>query len=96
MSLFKRNSKHKKKALSIQEERERLLTPESDFFIREAYKTLRTKVSFSLTGEEKSKQKLKGLTLGEVHEIGGAFPFCPPADGREAAEYQSRGGCCLP
>lgn len=39
----------------IREERKALLTPQSDFFIREAYKTLRTNVSFSLTGEEKSK-----------------------------------------
>lgn len=55
MSLFKRNDKHKKKALSIQEEREHLLTPKSDFFIREAYKTLRTNVSFALPGEEGCK-----------------------------------------
>lgn len=40
---------------SIQEERKNLLSAESDFFVREAYKTLRTNVSFSLTGEEKCK-----------------------------------------
>lgn len=40
---------------SIQEERKNLLSPESDFFAREAYKTLRTNVSFSLTGEEGCK-----------------------------------------
>ena len=44
-----------KKKLSIQEERRHLLTPESDFFIREAYKTLRTNVSFALPGEEGGK-----------------------------------------
>lgn len=32
-----------------------LLTPKSDFFIREAYKTLRTNVSFSLADQEGSK-----------------------------------------
>lgn len=42
-------------AARIREDRRFLLTPKSDFFIREAYKTLRTNVSFSLTGEEKSK-----------------------------------------
>lgn len=40
---------------SIQEERKNLLTPKSDFFIREAYKTLRTNVSFSLTDAEGCK-----------------------------------------
>lgn len=44
-----------KKTLSIQEERKHLLTPQSDFFIREAYKTLRTNVSFALPGEEGCK-----------------------------------------
>ncbi len=39
----------------VWEERKNLLSPNSDFFIREAYKTLRTNVSFSLTGEEKCK-----------------------------------------
>ena len=42
----------KREVKSIQEERSNLLTPKSDFFIREAYKTLRTNVSFALTGEE--------------------------------------------
>lgn len=40
---------------SIQEERKNLLSPKSDFFTREAYKTLRTNVSFSLPGEEGCK-----------------------------------------
>lgn len=44
-----------REAIQIREERKNLLTPKSDFFIREAYKTLRTNVSFSLTGEEQSK-----------------------------------------
>ena len=39
----------------IREDRRNLLTPKSDFFIREAYKTLRTNVSFSLTGDEACK-----------------------------------------
>ena len=43
----------KKEAESILEERRNLLSPKSDFFVGEAYKTLRTNVSFSLTGEEK-------------------------------------------
>ena len=48
-------SNKEKKSLSIQEERKYLLTPESDFFIREGYKTLRTNVSFALPGEEGGK-----------------------------------------
>lgn len=39
----------------IQEERKHLLTAKSDFFIREAYKTLRTNVSFALNGVEECK-----------------------------------------
>lgn len=39
----------------IQEERRCILTSKSDFFIREAYKTLRTNVTFSLAGEGKSR-----------------------------------------
>ena len=41
--------------LRIMEERRCILTPQSDFFIREAYKTLRTNVTFSLAGEGKSR-----------------------------------------
>ena len=55
MRFLQKKDKKKKSVLSIQEERERLLTPESDFFIREAYKTLRTNVSFALPGEEGCK-----------------------------------------
>lgn len=52
----KRSKPNKQReAMQIREERKSLLTPKSDFFIREAYKTLRTNVSFSLTGEEQSK-----------------------------------------
>ena len=36
-------------------ERRNLLTAKSDFFVREAYKTLRTNVSFALADEEKCK-----------------------------------------
>ena len=51
----KSGSRKQRDAVRIREDRKNLLTPKSDFFIREAYKTLRTNVSFSLTGEEKSK-----------------------------------------
>lgn len=47
--------KKKSSSVSAREERKYLLSSNSDFFIREAYKTLRTNVSFSLTGEEKCK-----------------------------------------
>lgn len=40
---------------SIQDERSTLLSSKSDFYIQEAYKILRTNVSFALTGEEKCK-----------------------------------------
>ena len=38
---------------SINEERRNILTAKSDFFVREAYKTLRTNVSFALADEQK-------------------------------------------
>lgn len=41
--------------LNLQEERKCILQAKSNFFIREAYKTLRTNVTFSLTGEEAGK-----------------------------------------
>lgn len=47
--------RRQKENLLLQEERQYLLQPSSDFFVREAYKTLRTNVSFSLTGDEHSK-----------------------------------------
>ena len=50
-----KSAKKQRDVAKIREERRNLLTPKSDFFIREAYKTLRTNVSFSLTGEEASK-----------------------------------------
>ena len=49
------NNPQQRETKSIQEERRNLLSPKSDFFIREAYKTLRTNVSFSLTDEEGCK-----------------------------------------
>ena len=49
------NAKKQRDVAKIRGDRKNLLTPKSDFFIREAYKTLRTNVSFSLTGEEASK-----------------------------------------
>ncbi|MDO4315098.1 MAG: CpsD/CapB family tyrosine-protein kinase [Oscillospiraceae bacterium] len=42
-------------SLRIQEERRYILTARSDFFVREAYKTLRTNLIFALTGEEGCK-----------------------------------------
>lgn len=58
MSLFhkfgNRNAGNKGN-LRIMEERRCILTSQSDFFIREAYKTLRTNVTFSLAGEGKSR-----------------------------------------
>lgn len=48
-------SAKKKEAESIQEERRNLLSAKSDFYVREAYKTLRTNVSFALTGDEACK-----------------------------------------
>ena len=45
----------KQEGQRIREEQENLLGEKSEFFIREAYKTLRTNVSFTLTGEEESK-----------------------------------------
>lgn len=62
MSIFHANkgkkvmsSIQRRDSLSIQEERKHLLTPKSDFYIREAYKTLRTNVSFALNNEEGCK-----------------------------------------
>ena len=61
MNLFGKKHTHKWKekkgtgSRPIQDERKNLLSAESDFFVREAYKTLRTNVSFSLTGEERCK-----------------------------------------
>ena len=49
------SAKKKPGAVQVREERKNLLSANSDFFIREAYKTLRTNVSFSLTGEEACK-----------------------------------------
>lgn len=42
-------------AEDIREERKHLINAQSDFYILEAYKSLRTNVMFSLTGESKSK-----------------------------------------
>lgn len=59
MSLFwKKDTKKKgkqQKSQSIQDERKNLLSVKDDFFIREAYKTLRTNVSFALGADDKSK-----------------------------------------
>lgn len=45
----------KKENQRLQEERDNLLSNRSSFFLREAYKTLRTNVTFALTGEEECK-----------------------------------------
>lgn len=56
MKLFRKEDKReegkRKESRSIQDERKNLLSLKSDFFIREAYKTLRTNVSFALGAEE--------------------------------------------
>lgn len=49
--------------MMIKEERQHILSASSDFFIREAYKTLRTNVFFSLTGDESSKVVLVTSSL---------------------------------
>ena len=54
-SIKKRNAKRLPEGQLLQMERENLLSAKSDFFIREAYKTLRTNVSFTLAGEEDCK-----------------------------------------
>lgn len=58
MSLFHKFGKRNaggRDNLRISEERRFILTPQSDFFIKEAYKTLRTNVTFSLAGEGSSR-----------------------------------------
>lgn len=53
---FNRKRRNKKKeATKIQDERKHLLSQSSSFFIREAYKTMRTNVGFSLTDSEGCK-----------------------------------------
>ena len=47
----------------MQEERKHILSSSSDFFIREAYKTLRTNVSFALADEDSSKVVLVTSSL---------------------------------
>lgn len=57
--LFSKQSKKKKAAekrrATIAEERKHILTPKSGFFVREAYKTLRTNVNFALADTEGCK-----------------------------------------
>lgn len=45
----------KKENQNLQEERDNLLSVSGNFFLREAYKTLRTNVTFALAGEEECK-----------------------------------------
>lgn len=52
----KRDAAKKAKEKTRREnERKHIITEHSDFFIREAYKTLRTNITFALTDEESSK-----------------------------------------
>ena len=44
-----------RESLQFQEERQHLLTQTRDFFVREAYKTLRTNVFFSMSDDKESK-----------------------------------------
>ena len=57
MHLFSKNKSNGKleELSSVAEERKYLLTAKDDFFLQEAYKTLRTNVIFSLTGESACK-----------------------------------------
>ena len=52
---FDRFDRRQTEVTQIEQERKHILGPESDFFMREAYKTLRTNVSFALADEEKCK-----------------------------------------
>ena len=52
---FGKRDAETKGGLRIAEERRYILNPKSDFFVREAYKTLRTNVMFSFTGESACK-----------------------------------------
>lgn len=51
----KKRMQKKQKGKKTQDEQDYIISSTSDFFIREAYKSLRTNVSFTLTGEEKCK-----------------------------------------
>ena len=57
--LFYKQSKKKKsdekRRATIAEDRKHILTPHSGFYIREAYKTLRTNVNFALADAEGCK-----------------------------------------
>ena len=57
MGLFSKSASRRKTddSLSVMEERKYLLTAKDDFFLQEAFKTLRTNVIFSLTGESDCK-----------------------------------------
>jgi len=54
-ALNRKRRKKKKEATKIQDERKNLLSQSSSFFIREAYKTMRTNVGFSLPDREGCK-----------------------------------------
>ena len=52
---FKGKKKDDKRRVTIEEERKHILTSKSGFFVREAYKTLRTNVNFALADTEGCK-----------------------------------------
>ena len=55
MSSRKEKKAQRHEYMSILEESRHILNPKTNFYIREAYNTLRTNVIFSLTGDEKCK-----------------------------------------
>lgn len=57
MSIFKQNKSRGKKSAqgALKNLNDTLLSEKSDFFVREAYKTMRTNIIFSLTGNEECK-----------------------------------------
>ena len=55
MAWARKRSKTPSEIALIQSQRQHILGPDSDFFVREAYKTLRTNVTFSLADEEACK-----------------------------------------
>lgn len=51
----KATAKANKRAMELQKERDHLLSADNSFFMREAYKTLRTNVTFALADQEGCK-----------------------------------------
>lgn len=55
MAIFKRGKHSVSPAAQIADERKNILTAKSDFYVREAYKTLRTNVMFALADQDGCK-----------------------------------------